>query len=104
MLMAQLPDSQKDVMEESSWSSANKLSRKVRELAQRSYDALKARGGGGLAPEQDAEELRDLRDQVARLQGKIHARRLLPLFPWIDTLRCRLEERLKRAEQRGPMQ
>jgi hypothetical protein len=48
-------------------------------------------------------ELRELRDQVARLQGKIHARRLRALVPWVDALLGRIEARLERVEQREEM-
>jgi hypothetical protein len=103
MRMAQLPEWQNDVMDESSWSNASKLSRKVRELAQQSYRALQVRGPleerAGLCTNDNAEELRALRDQVLRLQGKIRARRLERLMPWIDALRCRIEARLGLLEK-----
>jgi hypothetical protein len=90
-----------DVSEDSTWSSASKLGRKVRELAHRSFHAIKS------APESAAQtqrrssevvqDLRDLCDQVARLQHKIHDRNLGPLIPWIDALRQQVEDRLGHA-------
>jgi hypothetical protein len=84
--------------EESTWSNAAKLSRKVRELAHRSYRALKAGAAPDVptqvSPDELAEELRDLRAQVARLHEKIHERRLQPLIPWVDRLRRQVEHRL----------
>ena len=69
-----------DASQDSTWSNAAKLSRKVRELAHRSYLALKARtqpdAQARAGPEGIADDLRDLRDQVARLQQKIHERQL----------------------------
>jgi hypothetical protein len=87
-----------DTNPDSTWSNASKLSRKVRELSLRSYRVLRpgkppdapTRPG----PEDIAEDLRDLRDQVARLQQKIHARRLGILVPWVDALRQQVEDRL----------
>jgi hypothetical protein len=89
------------ISEDSTWSSASKLGRKVRELAHRSFRAIKS------SPESVAqtqrrssevvEDLRDLRGQVARLQHKIHDRKLGPLIPWIDALRQQVEDRLGRA-------
>jgi hypothetical protein len=62
----------------------------VRELAQRSYRVLKAGrqpdGLGQAGAEDISEDLRDLRAQIARLQRKIHDRRLNGLIPWIDAL------------------
>ena len=40
-----------------------------------------------------AEEIRDLRGQVARLQRKIHALQLGGLVPWVDALAKRVEDR-----------
>ena len=39
-------------------------------------------------------DLNELRSQVARLQQKIHDRRLGVLIPWVDALRRQLEDRL----------
>jgi hypothetical protein len=83
---------------DSTWSNAPKLSRKVRELAHRSFHALKpgsdpvARTPAG--PTDILEDLRDLRDQLARLQHKIHARKLVALIPWVDALKQQVDDRL----------
>jgi hypothetical protein len=83
---------------DSTWSSAPKLSRKVRELAHRSFRALKTASqadGQTQAPSNEIlQDLRDLRDQVARLQHKIHERNLESLIPWVDALRHKVEDRL----------
>ncbi len=90
-----------DTSEDSTWSNASKLSRKVRELAHRSYRVLKPAkqpdAPAQASPDDIAEDLRDLRDQVARLQQKIHARRLGALVPWVDALRQQVEDRLSNA-------
>lgn len=94
-----------DPSQESTWSDAGKLSRKVRELAHRSYHSLKtgtqpdalAQAG----PEDITEDLRDLCHQVARLQQKIHARRLRALTPWVDALRQQVEDRLNHGRRGG---
>ncbi len=90
-----------DANRDSSWSSAPKLSRKVRDLAQRSYQALKTYPDLidqiQAHPQAAPEELRDLRDQVARLQQKIHDRRLHALIPWVDALMQQVNARLHRA-------
>ena len=83
--------------QDSTWSNPEKLSRKIRELASRSHRALRE----GPRPEVAAhrshtieqDDLRDLREQVARLQQKIHALRLGLLIPWVDALRRRVEDR-----------
>jgi hypothetical protein len=62
-------------------------------MALRSHRALKA--GAQLSSEDIWEELRDLRDQVARLQQKIHSSRLGILIPWVDALRQQVEDRLR---------
>jgi hypothetical protein len=90
--------------EDSTWSNPAKLSRKVRELAHRSYHALKAAPPHAPAqarPEELAEDLGELRAQVARLQQKIHGRRLQPLIPWVDRLRRELEHRLGNLPEAG---
>jgi hypothetical protein len=98
-------ESHDDASQESSWSSAVKLSRKVRELAERSSRALKA--GAQPDPQNQAgstdvvHDLRDLDDQVARLQQKIHTRRLGVLIPWVDALRQRLRDRLNNMGKTG---
>ena len=90
-----------DTSDDSTWSNAPKLSRKVRELAHRSYRMLKSGkqsdAPSPASPGDIAEDLRDLRDQVARLQQKIHARRLEGLVPWVDALRRQVEDRLGNA-------
>jgi hypothetical protein len=88
---------------DSSWSSAPKLSRKVRELADRSYHALNS--GPQLVAETTArsqdvlQDLRDLRDQVAWLQHKIHDRKLDSLIPWVDALKRQVDNRLGDARK-----
>jgi hypothetical protein len=77
--------------QESTWSSASKLSRKVRELAHRSHQALKRGTIGHEAHQPIDEDLRDLREQVRRLQRKIHERRLAALISWIDALQQMVE-------------
>jgi hypothetical protein len=98
-------DSHHDRNEESSWSSASKLSRKVRELAHRSYHALHPSAGVGSATHAGqadiAEDLQDLCDQVARLQEKIHSRGLGALIPWVDALRRQVEDGLGHAPRGG---
>jgi hypothetical protein len=88
---------------ESTWSDAAKLSRKVREVAHRSYRALnpstRTDAPAQARPEDLAEDLRDLCAQVARLQRKIHERRLNALIPWVDALRRRVEDRLELARK-----
>jgi len=83
---------------DSSWSSAPKLSRKVRELAHRSFHAIHS-GSQPIAeiqaPSNDVlQDLLELRDQVAWLQHKIHARKLDSLIPWVDALRRQVDNRL----------
>ncbi len=89
---------------DSSWSSATKLSRKVRELAQRSHHALQTSTPleDRAQPRHDnpAEDLRDLRNQIAQLQSRIVARRLTALVPWVDALRRRVDARLETMERR----
>jgi len=89
--------------QESTWSSASKISRKVRELATRSYHAMKtSRQPVPLASTRHQEiagDLRDLRDQVARLRQKIHARRLNALIPWVDALWKQVDGHARRGER-----
>jgi hypothetical protein len=99
MKNTQPQESHDDASQESTWSGAAKLSRKVRELAHRSSRALKANPQQPDAQNQagstDAvHDLGDLKDQVARLQQKIHARRLGALIPWVDALKLHLHVRL----------
>jgi hypothetical protein len=89
-----------DATQDSSWSNASKLGRKVRELANRSSSALKAGTQADAQTQAVSRDiLLDLRDQVARLQQKIHARRLGALIPWVDALSQRVDERLHSAER-----
>jgi hypothetical protein len=98
MADVRIQDSRADSGQDSTWSNPAKISRKVRELAHRSHRALRGRTRPGAAarpgPDASQEDLRDLRDQVARLQQKIHALRLGVLIPWVDALRKQVEERL----------
>jgi hypothetical protein len=102
MNMTQLRESHDDASLSATWSDAPKLSQKIRELGQRSYCAFKA-GSLPLAGDQAisraaAHELQDLRDQVARLQRKVHARKLNGLIPWVDALRQQVDDRLGHGE------
>jgi len=85
-----IKDQPESLDQESTWSSASKISRKVRELAHRSYHAMKASRQpvrpASTGQQEIAGDLRDLRDQVARLRQKIHARQLGALIPWVDAL------------------
>ena len=88
---------------DSSWSSASKLSRKVRELAHQSFLAIHS-GSQPVADTQarSKDDLQDLHDQVAWLQHKIHARKLDLLIPWVDALRREIDNGLgdaRKAEQ-----
>jgi hypothetical protein len=91
--------------DDSTWSSAPKLSRKVRELAHRSFHALRS-DQQAMAPASPSssevqEDLRDLQGQVARLQRKIHDRKLEALIPWIDALRQQVDDRLRAVTAGG---
>jgi len=100
MTCAQPQDLHEDATQDSTWSNAPKLSRKVRELANRSYVALKAGTQADAQTQAVSRDIRlDLRDQVARLQQKIHTRRLGALIPWVNALSQRVEERLRSAER-----
>ncbi len=95
----QTNESQEVTNDDSTWSNPDKLSRKVRELANRSYRVLKAgthqdAPSPKREPQDTAENLSDLRAQVAHLHQKIHARRLGVLVPWVDALRLQVEDRL----------
>ena len=98
MASLEIDDAPQTVGVDSSWSSAPKLSRKVRELAHRSFHAIHSGSqavADARARSQDVfQDLRDLRDQVAWLQHKIHARKLDSLIPWVDALRRQLDNRL----------
>jgi len=97
-----LPDS---LGQDSTWSSASKLGRKVRELAHRSHRALKTSappaGPAHAGPGHSADDLLDLYRQVARLRQKIHDRQLQPLVPWVDALARQVENMLTPREQEG---
>jgi hypothetical protein len=83
---------------DSSWSSAPKLSRKVRELAHRSFHAIHSASQPVAETQAESKDavydLRELRDQVAWLQHKIHARKLDSLIIWVDALRRHVDNRL----------
>jgi hypothetical protein len=83
-----------DSGQDSTWSSASKLSRKVRELAHRAHRAIRRPSRQEPRPDDVADDLRDLCQQVARLQRKIHERKLSSLIPWVDSLRQTVEDRL----------
>lgn len=91
--------------QDSTWSNPAKLSRKVHELAHQSHRALKANTKPHVlapsGPEDSHQDLRDLRIQLARLQEKIHALRLVVLVPWVDALRRQVEDRLSSADMEG---
>jgi hypothetical protein len=95
MTNPQLRELHEDASHSSTWSDAAKLSQKVRELGHRSFRAFKT---GSQAGAQDravsTAALHDLRDQVARLQHKIHARKLGALIPWVDALRQQVDDRV----------
>jgi hypothetical protein len=90
---------------DSTWSDAGKLSRKVRELADRSYRLLKTsprtEGPVQAGPEDAAADHQDLRDQIDHLHRKIHERRLSALIPWIDALHRQVQDRLDVARKAG---
>jgi hypothetical protein len=92
-----------DAGQESTWSNPAKISRKVRELAYQSHKAFKTAAQPQVPAPKESEDgpvdPGDLRSQLARLQQKIHARRLGALIPWIDALRQRVEDRLSRPEK-----
>jgi hypothetical protein len=98
MASSELVNAPQPVGQDSSWSSASKLSRKVRELAHRSFHALNSIAHPVAQTEARSKEilqdLRDLHDQVAWLQHKIHARKLDSLIPWVDALRRQVDNRL----------
>jgi hypothetical protein len=98
MARNELRDAPESTVSESTWSSASKLSRKVRELANRSFHALKAGPQHVALTEARSndilQDLRDLRDQIARLQRKIHERNLESLIPWGDALKQKVDDRL----------
>jgi hypothetical protein len=89
--------------QDSTWSSASKLGRKVRALAHRSPRALKTgappSGQAHSGPGHSADDLLDLCREVARLRQKIHDRQLQPLVPWIDALTRQVENRLTPRER-----
>ncbi len=98
MARAEPDDTREPTDLDSTWSNASKLSRKVRELAHRSFHALKP-GSDPVAQVRAnstdiVQDLRDLRDQLARLQHKIHARKLSALIPWVDALKQQVDDRL----------
>jgi hypothetical protein len=88
--------------QDSTWSSASKLGKKIRELAQRSHRALKTRTVSQDGPADVTDDLHDLRRQVARLRQKIHERRLGALMSWVDALEQQVNERLGSHGTGGP--
>jgi hypothetical protein len=88
--------------QDSTWSSASTLSGKVRELAHRSHRALKPWTRSQANPDDIGDDLRDLRVQIARLNQKIHDRRLDALIPWVDALQRQVEDRLGNKGKAGP--
>jgi hypothetical protein len=88
-------------IEESSWSSPSKLSTKLREVAGRAHRALKAGARSEDHPQDIGDDLGDLRVQVARLQQKIHKRRLGVLMPWVDALRQQVERQFGDNKRTG---
>jgi hypothetical protein len=84
--------------QESTWSNPAKISRKVRELAHRSHQVIKAGYRDVASAREDSqattEDPGELLDQVARLQKKVHERKLGALIPWVDALRDRVEDYL----------
>ncbi len=100
MSSAELRETPESSPTDSTWSSAPKLSRKVRELAQRSFHALRFRSLlGSLNRARSIEDLQDLRDQVVLLQQKIQGRNLEALIPWVDALRRQVDDRLDNARK-----
>jgi hypothetical protein len=98
MASAPFENTSEDTDSDSTWSSPSKMSRKVRELAHRSYHALKT-PPPPIARTEDVssevlQDLCDLRDQIARLQHKIHTRNLGALIPWVDALRRQVDVRI----------
>jgi hypothetical protein len=79
----------------STWSDAGKLSRRVCELAHRSHRVLRAgkrpNDVAQVSETEFARDVRDLRDQFARLRRKIHDRRLYALILCVDALRRQVE-------------
>jgi hypothetical protein len=103
MASFQVDHTPQTVSVDSSWSNASKLSRKVRELAHRSFHAIHS-DSQPVAQTQPRskdilQDLRDLRDQVAWLQHKIHARKLDSLIPWVDALRRQVDNRFGDARK-----
>jgi hypothetical protein len=105
MTDARLPGEGRGSGQDSTWSNPEKLSRKIRELASRSHRALREASRPVLAAHRshtvEQDDLRDLREQVARLQEKVHQLRLGPLIPWVDALRKRVEEQFGREREGG---
>jgi len=106
MTNAQPQELHEDAGQDSTWSNALKLSRKVRELAHRSYLALKSNPQPDTQSQADSkdilDDLRDLSHQVAKLQQKIHARQLKALIPWVDALGQLVEDHWQKHEIRNP--
>ena len=98
MTITERQETPKVASDDSTWSSAPKLSRKVRELAHRSFHALKS------DQERMAAYLAFFEGSPGRAARpawsggpaacKIHDRNLEALIPWIDALRQQIEDRL----------
>ena len=101
MAESELDNTPQTLGEESSWSSASKLSRKVRELAHWSFHAIRSSSQPIADTQPEAkyvvQDLRDLGRQVARLHQKIHARKIDSLIPWVDALKRQVDIRLADA-------
>jgi hypothetical protein len=92
---------QGDAGQESSWSGAAKLGRKIRELAYRSNRALKEDSHTPVDSPSGVRDLDDLNDQITRLKQKIHDRRLEGLIPWVDALKRQVDDRLNDMRKAG---
>jgi hypothetical protein len=94
------PDGSQELeTQESTWSDASKLSRKVRELAHRAHRAMRPPTRSQASADPVGDDPSDLRNQVARLQRKIHQRQLRALVPWVDALRRQVDARLEKDEE-----
>ncbi len=85
--MSQLESPHENASQDSTWSSAPELRKKVRELAHRGHRTLEAPRQCPECPEDLGEDPRDLREQVAKLHRRIHQRCLGGLVAWINALK-----------------
>jgi hypothetical protein len=94
-----------DAGQDSTWSKPAKLSCKVRELAHPSHRVLRGRTRPAAVARPGSDniqgDLRDLRDQIARLQRKVFAPRIGALVPWVDALGKQVEKRLYNEVEAG---